>query len=94
MIWVGLSRDHTLRIWDVDKGTSILVGVPFEGHESCVRPVAISPDDKRIASGGDDQTIIIWDVKAWDQAEDFQSAGEAYRPGAVGLLLLRWPETC
>ncbi|KAG1812186.1 WD40-repeat-containing domain protein [Suillus subaureus] len=55
------SRNHTLRIWDVDKGT--LVGGPFEGHENCVRSVAISPDDKRIASGGDDQTIIIWDVE-------------------------------
>ncbi|KAG2051990.1 WD40 repeat-like protein, partial [Suillus hirtellus] len=42
------SRDHTLRIWDVDKGTSILVGVSFEGHESCMRPVAISPDGKRM----------------------------------------------
>ncbi|KAG1771660.1 WD40-repeat-containing domain protein [Suillus placidus] len=55
------SRDHTLQIWDVDKGASI--GGPFEGHENCVRSVTISPDDKRIASGGDDQTIIIWDVE-------------------------------
>ncbi|KAG2346378.1 WD40 repeat-like protein, partial [Suillus weaverae] len=41
-----------------------LIARPFEGHNACVRSVAVSPDDKRIASGGNDRTIIIWDVKS------------------------------
>lgn len=56
------SWDHTLRIWDVQKGES--VGGPFEGHKEGVRSVAVSPDDRRIASGGKDNTIIVWDVES------------------------------
>ncbi|KAG1745701.1 WD40-repeat-containing domain protein [Suillus lakei] len=56
------SRDCTLRISDVLKGT--LIDGPFEGHKGWVNSVAVSPDDRRIASAGDDNTIIIWDVES------------------------------
>ncbi|KAG1782597.1 WD40-repeat-containing domain protein [Suillus placidus] len=58
------SYDYTVRIWDVEKGE--LVGAPFEGHRSWVKSLSLSPDEKRIAGGGDnrDNTIIIWDVES------------------------------
>jgi WD40 repeat protein len=40
----------------------VFVGGPFKGHSDCVISVAISPDDRWIASGGGDGGIIIWDV--------------------------------
>ncbi|KAG2346441.1 WD40 repeat-like protein [Suillus weaverae] len=57
------SHDKTLRILDV-RQTREMVGGPFKGHTDRVRSVAISPDDRRIASGGDDAVIIIWDTES------------------------------
>ncbi|KAG2151591.1 uncharacterized protein EDB93DRAFT_1249232 [Suillus bovinus] len=60
--FVTASHDKTLRICDIQKGSS--VGEPFEGHKDYVRSVAVSPDDKKIASSGDDKAIIVWDVES------------------------------
>ena len=55
------SRDKTLRIWNVQNGT--LLGEPLQGHQGSVLSVAVSPDDRRIASGGKYGNIMIWDVE-------------------------------
>ncbi|KAG1786950.1 WD40-repeat-containing domain protein [Suillus plorans] len=60
---VTSSHDKTLRILDV-RQIGEMVGGPFKGHTDRVRSVAISPDDRRIASGGDDATVIIWDTES------------------------------
>ncbi|KIK44140.1 hypothetical protein CY34DRAFT_803057 [Suillus luteus UH-Slu-Lm8-n1] len=53
-------KNKTLQIWDVETRTS--VGEPFEGHSDRVYSVAVSPDDRRFASGGGTGTIIVWDI--------------------------------
>jgi len=58
---VVTGSQQTLRIWNVQKGT--LLGEPLQGHQDKVMSVAVSPDDKRIASGGIDKTVIIWDCE-------------------------------
>ncbi|KAG2337563.1 hypothetical protein BDR05DRAFT_895018, partial [Suillus weaverae] len=53
----------TLRIWDVKD--EALIGEPFVRHEGWVWSVAVSPDDRRIASGEADNTVnvVIRDAK-------------------------------
>ena len=36
--------------------------VNLKGHTDAVQGVAFSPDGQRLASGSDDNTIILWDV--------------------------------
>jgi WD40 repeat protein len=54
------SRDRTVRIWDGDSGSPLLV---LGGHEDEVQGVAWSPDGRRLATASRDRTIRVWDVE-------------------------------
>ncbi len=53
------SRDHSIRLWDVDTGTERR---RLEGHRGTVTSLAWSADSKRLASGSNDGTALVWDV--------------------------------
>jgi WD40 repeat protein len=38
-----------------------------------VRAVSFDPDGKRLASGGLDKTVKIWDTEKWQEAASFQA---------------------
>ena len=68
------SEDKTIRLWDVKTGAET---ARLEGHTAEVNPLlfprggrvtalALLPDG-RLASGSEDQTIRLWDVKTGDR---------------------------
>jgi WD40 repeat protein len=51
------SKDITIRACSSNK-----VLPPLQGHTDPVNSVAFSPDDSKIVSGSDDETVRLWDV--------------------------------
>lgn len=53
-----VSGDETVRLWDVTTGQ---LRHTFAGGGRCV---AFAPDGKRLADGGGDKLVYLWDVPA------------------------------
>jgi len=53
------SWDSTLRLWDLNKGTTTR---RFVGHTKDVLSVAFSPDNRQIVSGSRDKNIKLWNT--------------------------------
>ncbi|CAE6337500.1 unnamed protein product [Rhizoctonia solani] len=58
---VSGSYDETVRVWDVERGTTI-VG-PLKGHTKAVYSIALSPDGSQIVSCSLDGTLRLWDTR-------------------------------
>ena len=52
-------RSGTIILWNIESQTVVS---SLEGHTDAVVALAFSPDGRRLASGGDDRTIRIWNV--------------------------------
>lgn len=85
---LSVSKDNTLRIWDVVLGRQM--GDPSMRHLNCtdwVGPVAFSSDGKHIVSEMSDGTLRIWDVATGKQIGD--SLKVEYRKVVEGTDTLR-----
>ena len=58
-IFVSGSADKTVRVWSYDDGIPISTG---NAHSGRVNAVAISPNQKKLVSVGDEGGIFIWDL--------------------------------
>jgi len=56
---VSASWDKTLRLWDLEKGTT---STRFVGHKHDVLSVAFSADNRQIISAGRDKCIKLWNT--------------------------------
>jgi WD40 repeat protein/serine/threonine protein kinase len=82
------SRDGTVKVWDAKRlDKEYLDGKP----EPCIPPIqarvpgpgvniAFSPDGRRLATGGEKNTVIIWDVQTGDEILNLwgEHSGEVY----------------
>lgn len=57
---VSGSDDRTLRVWDLDTGTTLR---SLEGHNASVSAV-VTLDGRRAVSGSEDGTLRVWDLEA------------------------------
>ena len=59
-------------------------GDPLTGHTGAVNSVAFAPDGHTLATGSDDKTVILWDVR--DPTRPHRLGAPADRPHRLGVL--------
>lgn len=73
---VSGSRDHTLRVWDLD--TRRLRGKPLLGHSQSVLCLQFDPTEEEdiIISGSSDSSIVVWKFSTGQRLHTINSAHE------------------
>jgi WD40 repeat protein/serine/threonine protein kinase len=62
---VTAGADHTARVWDVDRGVTLLV----LRHADKVRFAMFSPDGTRVLTASDDGSAKLWDASSGDMVQ-------------------------
>jgi len=88
---VTCSRDHSLKIWNIATGFCVRT---FMGHTDWVKTISVSLEAKYLASGGHDQSILVWSLST---GEILQVS--IYSMKLVFFLMLNdvdssWSRTC
>jgi glucose repression regulatory protein TUP1 len=65
---VSGSEDRTIRFWDIDSSSCPII-IPVDNG---ITTVAISPDDKFLASGSFDNSVCIWEIATKHLAEQLK----------------------
>lgn len=96
--WLAVGgSDKTIQLWREGKLAQVLVK-----HVGSVNTVGWSPDDRRLASGSEDGTVIIWDTQTWQVCDtlrghsrnvntlEFSPDGSLLVSGADDKLIRLW----
>lgn len=66
---VASSGDSVIHVWDLT--TNKEAPRRFEGHQGRIPAMAISPDGRRLLTGGDDRTVKLWDAQTGKMIHSF-----------------------
>lgn len=55
--WLASVDTYSIKLWDLSQGEEIRT---LSGHSALIHSVTFSPDGQMLASGGNDQTIKLW----------------------------------
>jgi RNA polymerase sigma factor (sigma-70 family) len=82
--------DRCVHLWDA--GTFKEIG-QLKGHQHVIRAIAFSRDGKTLASGSDDLTCLVWDVRAF-AAKTKTQPGVPHESGAASddILESAWTD--
>jgi WD40 repeat protein len=85
---------HLLKVFDITSGRCVHA---FAKHKDSINCIAVSPDGKYAASGGDERIAILWDVESGEEIRVFDAHESALFCVAFspdGRLLLTGGNDC
>ena len=96
--WLASVDTYTIKLWDLSTGEEIRT---LTGHSALVHSVMFSPDGQMLASGGNDQTIKLWNpnseatirtlsAKSPIDAVSFSPDGQVLASGERNNIIKLW----
>jgi len=76
------SKNNEISLWDAKTGRELR---RFGGHREAVKAVDLAPDGTRLASGGGDKTVMLWEVDRCTQPQDEPPASDG-EPAEASLV--------
>ncbi len=71
-------RDQTLRVWDVESGQADRP--PIHTKQNWIQALAAHPDGKHLASGGQDGSVLLWNLENRSSEPEPQLVGRHEAP--------------
>jgi RNA polymerase sigma factor (sigma-70 family) len=81
---VETSDQNVVRVWEIVTGRQVAA---FAGHHSGVTALVFAPDDRTLASGAGDSTILVWDLVG-----RLRNQPGAHQPPTAAWLQARWQD--
>lgn len=93
--FLASATEHHIYLWDAHPDSETFgqqVAPPLEGHTKTVNTIDFSPDGQILASGGDDLSIILWDMNQKSTAFG-ESLGQFVLEPESAIMELYFDET-